>query len=312
MKFDSSISAKSTRRGDRFTATVDGDRYLPSGTKLVGRVADIQRKDGDRKAFADLEFTEIELPNGRKVDIEAYPVPINDRTVRRDRNGRMEAKKATRRDNVVIGSTVGGLILGTIFKKPFEGTVIGALAGILVAETDALNTNGEMIVDKGQKMGAAFEREVSIDGRDDGYRSDDRDVRDVDRDRDRQNRDQDTRGEVDSRSILLEFDKQELRFNANRAPYRDGSTVMVPLAEMADQLGLEVSRTSEKIFFLEDEDNVLKLEQNRSDARLNSKRISLPRAIVEKDGIMYVPIEAFAAIKRDALYVNGTRVVSRT
>jgi len=87
---------------------------------------------------------------------------------------------------------------------------------------------------------------------------------------------------------------------------------MVPLAEMADQLGLEVSRTADHVFFLEDEENTLKLEQNKTDIRLNGKRISLPRAVVEREGITYVPIEAFAAIKRDLLYVNGTRVVNPT
>ena len=49
VKFDKSINAKTTRRGDRFSATVANDRILPSGTKLIGEVAEIQRKDRDRK-----------------------------------------------------------------------------------------------------------------------------------------------------------------------------------------------------------------------------------------------------------------------
>jgi hypothetical protein len=306
VKFDQSINAKSTRRGDRFSATVDGDRYLPEGTKLRGRVADIRRKDGDRKAFADLEFTEIELPNGRRVDIEAYPVPLSDKYVRKDKSGRMEAKKETRRDHVVIGGTLGGLLIGSIFGKPMEGTIVGALAGILVAETDAMNTSGELIVEKGQKMGAAFDREVSIDSRD----LDDRDYRDNRDDRDRRD-DRDQRDERDDRSTLrIEYGDKSLRFQD--APYREGSTTMVPLQEMAQQLGLEVDRTDKGVFFVEDEENTAKLEQNRSEMRLNGQRINLPRAVVEKDGVTFVPIEAFAAIKKDSLYVNGTRVSSRT
>lgn len=321
VKFEKAVNAKSAKRGDRISAMVDGDRYLPEGTRLVGRVVEVQRKDGSRKAYAELEFNEIELPNGQRVRVDAYPVPLNDRSVSRDRNGRMEAKKGTRRDNVVIGSTVGGLILGSLIKKPFEGAIIGALGGILVAETDAMNTSGELIVDKGQRMGAAFDREVVIDWRDRDYRSD----RDRDRDRDRDDWDRDDRDRRDDRDdydrqddrydrndIVIEFDRRELRFDRDQAPYRAGSTIMVPLGDMASQLKLEVSRTSGGVFYVEDEDNSIKLEQNKSEMRLNGKRTNLPRAIAEKDGVTYVPIEVFAAIKRDSLYVNGARVVART
>lgn len=313
VKFEKSINAKSAKRGDRISAMVDGDRYLPDGTRLVGRIAEVQRKDGDRKAFAELEFTELELPNGQRVQIDAYPVPLDSKSVTRDRNGRMEAKKGTRRDNVVIGSTVGGLILGSLIKKPLEGAIIGVLGGILVAETDALNTNGELIVDKGQKMGAAFDREVVVDWRDRDYRNDRYDDRDRDdRDRDDRDYDVDRDDRYDRSDIRIEFQDKELRFNRDEMPYRDGSVTMVPLGDMASQLDLEISRTSNGIFYLEDEDNTVKLEQNKSEFRLNGKRVSLPKAIVVRDGVTYVPIEAFAAIKRDSLYVNGSRVVARS
>jgi len=308
VKFDHSINAKNARRGDRITASVDGDRILPRGTKLIGRVVEIQKKDADRKAFAELEFTEIQMPDGHRVDVSAYPIPLSDRSVSRDRAGRMEAKKQTRRDHVVIGSTVGGLILGSLIKKPFEGAVIGALGGILIAETDALNTSGDLIVEKGQKMGAAFDREVVIDYRD-GDRYDPRDHR-IDRNRSDDDRNGEYRNGDERGTILIEFEDRALQYGETRTPYREGPTVMVPLAETADYLGVKVSRTADRSFYLDDEDNTLKLEQNNPEARLNGKRISLPRAIVERDGVTYVPIEAFAAIKRDSLYVNGQRVSS--
>lgn len=311
VKFEKAINAKSAKRGDRISALVDGDRFLPEGTRLVGRIAEVQRKDGDRKAYAELEFTDLELPNGQRVQIDAYPVSLDNKSVSRDRNGRMEAKKGTRKDNVVIGSTVGGLVLGSLFKKPLEGAIIGALGGILVAETDTLNTSGELIVDKGQRMGAAFDREVVIDWRDRDYRED----RYTDRDRDRDDRDsrdnRDDQDRYDRSEILIEFKDKELRFDRDQMPYREGSTIMVPLGDVASQLNLEVNRTSSGIFFLEDEDNTVKLEQNKSEMRLNGKRVNLPKAISAKDGVTYVPIEVFAAIKRDSLYVNGSRVVSR-
>ncbi|HJP81979.1 MAG TPA: copper amine oxidase N-terminal domain-containing protein [Fimbriimonadaceae bacterium] len=307
IKFESAISAKSNHRGDRITATVDNDRILPSGTRLIGEILEIRSKDGDRKAYADMEFTSLELPDGKRVSIEAYPLPLGDRFVRRGRDGRLEAKKATRRENVVLGSGVGGLLLGTIFRKPFEGAVIGVLAGIVISETDALNTSGEQIVQKGQKMGAAFSREVDIDL---DYRYD-RENRDRDRDNRDDSRDRDDRYESD-RDIRIEFRDRVLDFRSGQTPFPENGIVMVPLEAVAEQLGLDVSRTNSNAWYLEDQENTLKLEQNSSDARLNGKRISLPRATVERNGLLFVPIQTFAAIKRDPIFVNGARVEYRS
>lgn len=315
VKFDDSINVKTNRRGDEVRATVDGDRYLPEGTKLIGEIREIRQKDGDRKAFADVEFTEMLLPNGQRVDIRAYPVPLGDKYVSKNRDGHMEAKKGTRRDNVVIGGTLGGLILGSIFKKPLEGTIIGALGGILIAETDAMNTNGEKIVEKGQKLGAAFDGDVTVEwnGRyDRGGSYDD------DRDRDRDNRARDGAngrdGDSEDRSgnFRVECDGRDVHFQPEAQPYKIGSTIMVPLEQMAKELGFDVSKTDRGIFYVEDEENSLKLEQNGTEYRLNGKRSSLPRAVVERDGVVYVPIEAFAALKRDSLKVNGTRVIDHS
>jgi hypothetical protein len=304
IKFESAVSAKSNHRGDRIVATVDNDRLLPSGTRLIGEILEIRSKDGDRKAFADMEFTTLELPDGKRVSIEAYPLPLGDRYVRRGRDGRLEAKKATRRDNVVLGSGIGGLLLGTIFRKPFEGAVIGVLAGIVISETDALNTSGEQIVQKGQKMGAAFTREVDID-LDYRYGRDDRDRDNPDRSRDRDDR-------YEDRDIRIEFRDRILDFRSGQTPFLQNGIVMVPLEAVAEQLGLDVSRTNSNAWYLEDQENTLKLEQNSSDARLNGKRMSLPRATVERNGLLFVPIQTFAAIKRDPIFVNGSRVEYRS
>ena len=304
IKFESAVSAKSNHRGDRIVATVDNDRLLPSGTRLIGEILEIRSKDGDRKAFADMEFTTLELPDGKRVSIEAYPLPLGDRYVRRGRDGRLEAKKATRRDNVVLGSGIGGLLLGTIFRKPFEGAVIGVLAGIVISETDALNTSGEQIVQKGQKMGAAFTREVDID-LDYRYGRDDRDRDNPDRSRDRDDR-------YEDRDIRIEFRDRILDFRSGQTPFSQNGIVMVPLEAVAEQLGLDVSRTNSNAWYLEDQENTLKLEQNSSDARLNGKRMSLPRATVERNGLLFVPIQTFAAIKRDPIFVNGSRVEYRS
>lgn len=306
VKFESAISVKNTRRGDRISARVDNNRILPEGTRILGRVTDIRAKDGKYKAYAEMEFTEIELPNGERIRIDAYPVPLGDKYVQRDRNGRLEAKKGTRRDHVVIGSTVGGILIGSILKKPMEGAIIGVLGGILAAETDALNTNGELIVEKGQRYGAAFDRDVSFDWTD-------RDSRyDRDRRTDPVRGDDQGRDDRFSANIQIEFENRALSFREDRMPYRDGNVVMVPISETAAQLGLECNSSSGRAYYLEDEENSLKLEQNGEFGRLNGKRINLPKALVERGGVTYAPIEAFALLKKNSLYVNGSRVIVRS
>lgn len=316
--FDDEISLKENRRGDRFTATVVDDRDLPRGTRFEGRIVDIQQKRDDRPAFVDMEFTSVRLPDGTRANLRAVPIRLDDRYVRRDRDGRFVAdRKAIRKENVVIGGAVGGLILGSIFKKPFEGAFIGALAGIVLGETGALNQKTEVAITRGQKVGALIERNATIRYNGDWYGRDDRNGRYDDwdnrnRDRDRDDNWYNDRDDRYRDEWTVRYNNRDLRFARDEQPYRLGDTLMVPLESAARQMDLDIERIgNSRVFFVEDRDSSLRLEQDSTSYRLNGRRGTLPRALVERRGVVFAPLEALALLKPNAVTLNGGRIAIR-
>ncbi len=168
------LTFKNTESGDRFRAEVTDSRLLPYGTRVEGRVNRVQQKRGKEPAYMDIVFTAVILPDGSRTNIKATPIALNGNSVTRNSDGRWQAKKGYKKETVVLGTTAGGLILGSLIKKPFEGAIIGALAGIFVAETDKDHVgDGNVVIQKGAKIGALLDRDVRISWsgawNDDGY-----------------------------------------------------------------------------------------------------------------------------------------------
>jgi hypothetical protein len=162
------LNFKTTQEGDTFTAEVADSKMLPQGSKIEGVVNRIEQKQDKRPAFMDIEFTTIILPDGHRTDFHGTPIALSKDYVTRDKYGRWEAKKGVKKETVVLGATAGGLILGSLIHKPFEGAFIGALLGILGAETDKDHIgDGDIVVPKGSKVGARVDEDLAIqfDGR---------------------------------------------------------------------------------------------------------------------------------------------------
>jgi hypothetical protein len=313
--FNDLLTIKDNRAGDRFTARVDASSgEVPRGTKFEGRVVSVRQARDGQPSSMDLEFTEIILPDGTRRPMKAIPIPLNDATISRDRDGRMVAKRDNQKTGkYALGGALGGLVLGSLGKKPLEGAILGALAGAAVGEEER-KRESTTVVQKGQKFGVLVERDIRIDYRDDrGDRYDedrdwddrDRDDRDYD-DRDR-DRDQDDRN-WDRDEIVIEHDEREMRFDRDEEPYRVGQTVMVPLKSVADQLGLEVDEGRYSALYVSGENGSLRLQKDSREARLNGKAFTLDQAVVERDGVLYVPVDAFAKISRESVRVNGNRI----
>src|SRR5689334_8362416 len=64
VRFQDELSLRDSRVGDRFSAIVENDRDLPSGTVFEGRVSDIRRGSGDKAGYMDLDFESVLLPDG--------------------------------------------------------------------------------------------------------------------------------------------------------------------------------------------------------------------------------------------------------
>lgn len=337
--FENDLSLRRARTGDRFTAHVDNDRDLPARTRLIGRIRRIDR-DRDNRSVVQLEFTDAILPDGSRHDIYAIPVPLDDRYTNRRADGRIVVKEdARRKEGYVLGGALGGFVIGSIIKKQPEATVLGALAGVVAAVADKSN-DGNTIVRKGQRLGMLVERDARLEtyGRrgdnryDDRYddrrgndryddRRDDRwDDRRNDRYEDRDNRDNrdnrdyrdDDRRYDDRRAPEIRFENRTVRFGDREQPYREGSTVMVPLETMLRELGLSMEKGRASAIYIEGENSTLRLEQGSTEARLNGRRVDLPRSVVEREGVIYVPVEILASIKRGNLAVDGNRIEPKT
>jgi hypothetical protein len=289
------ISVHGSRRGDRFNAEVREDCDLPRGTRLEGRVIDVREKTDRHAASMDLEFTRMKLPDGAETDIRAVPVALNGANVS-SRDGHYEAVKPIRKDSAVIGGAVGGFVIGTLIKKPFEGLFAGTLAGILVAEGQGKEQ--DLVLKPGTKLGAQLERDVTFD---------------YSRDRNRDgNRDWDDARNDDRDRLHVRIADQDLRYSDDLKPFRQGNTVMVPLDRTADQLNLTVDKADRGRIYVESDAISLRIEQGSEAYRLNGKKGKFNRSVMERNGVIYVPLEAFSLLDAGRVMVDDTDYDPRT
>jgi hypothetical protein len=229
----------------------------------------------------DLEFTEIELPSGERTRVRAVPIPLTDDYVRKDRDGRFTVKdNARKREQAVFGGAAGGLLVGALLKKPFEGLVVGTLAGIVAAESERKRGSGDLVLDRGQKIGVLIERDFAM------YLREFRDNR-------RENR----RTEQPD----FEFEGRPLRFGERERPFRHGDTWMLPLERTAEQLGVSIDFTKSGVAWLEYEDMTVRMRRDDREIRVNGKREKLDRPMEELRGVWYVPIDVFRALVGDRI-----------
>src|SRR5690242_12739566 len=60
------LSSTSSRRGDRFTGTIEADSSgLPAGAQVVGEVAGVQKADSRHPGSVDVDFQLLRLRDGR-------------------------------------------------------------------------------------------------------------------------------------------------------------------------------------------------------------------------------------------------------
>jgi hypothetical protein len=144
---DTPLSSKTSKVGDRFTATVaqdvkgvNGSVGVPAGSKLEGEVSEVE--EGKMlpqlrgKGRLNLRFTDIVLPNGTRA-----PVFLTLKNVT-DTSGKQSSTSSTSSEGEVNSHTGGGTIAkdvgigagvgtvaGLIFGHALRGLAIGAIAG---------------------------------------------------------------------------------------------------------------------------------------------------------------------------------------
>jgi len=338
VRFEQDLRIRDARRGQTFNVRVEANRDLPPGTRLEGRIRDIRRENRDRRDYVDLEFTHVVLPRGERREIDAVPIPLDDRAVRRDRDGRWEARRPDGNIAYVLGGALGGLVLGSTIDKRVEGTILGALAGIAIGESN--RGQADLVIRRGTRVGARFTRDFRFetdrygynwgdDRWDDGRWDDDRwddDRWDRDRDgwpRDRGNPDRPggwspvpprgdwgfDRDDRDNRygdGYTISVGSRIVRFSEREQPFRSGGTTMVPLEAMARQIGFRVQRRGTE-WELDGDRESIRFATGSRNYRSEFGSGTFPRAAESVNGTVYVPIEAFQRVSREPVRLGANR-----
>ncbi len=142
---DTPLSSKTSKPGDRFTATIqdpvrgsNGSVIVPAGSRVEGEVSEAE--EGKTlaalrgKGKLSLRFRDIALPSGQTVPLTATLVSVNStngkNTKKADEEGQIQSGtqgKDVAKD-VGIGAGIG-TVAGLVFGGPLKGLAIGALAG---------------------------------------------------------------------------------------------------------------------------------------------------------------------------------------
>ena len=171
---DSTLSSKEARVGDTFSATVKseniGDSEFPTGTKLFGRITEVQPLANDNPGVLGLEFTAAQLPDNSRVPLRGDLISLDDDSVIQT-GGRIMAKNSdgSKDKTKIIGIGAGaGFILGKVLgENSIITAILGAAGGYLYSKNRDKGKEQEAIVNQGSTLGVKLSQSVSYD--DAGY-----------------------------------------------------------------------------------------------------------------------------------------------
>ncbi len=170
VRMDSTLSSKSSRVGDRFTATVDmpvdvnGVTVIPSGAIVEGHVTQVTpARRMARSGTIAVEFEDLVLPDGTRMALDGG-LTSNDPETRRqiDEENRVSGRD-NRRTGVFVGSSGAiGAVLGGI-AGGLKGAAVGGAIGAGVGLASVLLTKGEEAqVASGTPFGVQLRRALTI------------------------------------------------------------------------------------------------------------------------------------------------------
>ena len=175
VRLDTDLSSNESRRGDRFTASLDSSNgvygQLPGGTKIEGRVVTATRQDGDDPGLLELAFDRLVFPDGHTQDLSGTLVSLRDKDIKTDADGRIIATgKAKDNRGMYAGYGAGaGLLVGILSpnnttKGNFTKALLGGLLGLGAGEVEkARNAQPSNVhLTRGEKFGVRLDEDVTI------------------------------------------------------------------------------------------------------------------------------------------------------
>lgn len=169
VRLDEDISSATAYVGQTFSATVvsqqNGDSEFPAGTKLMGRVVGVSKKQGSNPGTLDLRWTRAMLPDNQNVAFNGTLISLDNDSVT-NVGGRIQAtgKGKSSSDTLkVVGIGAGaGFLLGRVLKQNSTlSAVLGAAGGYLYDKSKNKNQVADARLAAGTELGVRLNNGVS-------------------------------------------------------------------------------------------------------------------------------------------------------
>jgi hypothetical protein len=154
VRINDTLSSKSARIGDRFTATViDPSRF--DEARLTGHVSSIQKSGKVKgRTSMNLAFDSVELRDGRRGVLHGYVTRVyGEDSGRADNEGGIESSSRTKQTvkRAGVGATVGAIVGGIAGggKGAAIGLIVGGAGG---AGSLAVKGSKELKIESGTEM----------------------------------------------------------------------------------------------------------------------------------------------------------------
>ena len=143
VRMNSTLSSKTARVGDTFTASTTEPVYstngvvvIPEGSEMIGRVDSVvAARKGGKPGTIDVSFTRLRLPNGTTRRINGSLTDLYSDDAKCDVEGTASGDKMKHRKIIFIGGGgAGGAVLGGAIgggKGALIGGILGAAGGFL-------------------------------------------------------------------------------------------------------------------------------------------------------------------------------------
>ena len=170
-RMNSTISSKTARVGDTFTANVteavysnNGVLVIPSGSKVTGRVDSVvAARKGGKPGTIDVSFTQLRLPNGSVRRINGSLTDLDSDDAKSNAEGTASGDRMKHRKIIFIGGGgAGGAVLGGAVgggKGALIGGLIGAGAGLL---GERMTKGEDAEVRSGTEFGVVLNQALSL------------------------------------------------------------------------------------------------------------------------------------------------------
>jgi len=171
VRMNDTISSKTARIGDRFTATITEPVYsntgvvvIPTGSEVIGRVNLVKpAAKGGKPGQIDANFVQVRLPNGRTRAINGALTDLDSDDAKSDNEGTASGDRMKHRKVIFIGGGgVGGAVLGGAIgggKGALIGGLLGAGAGLL---GERYTKGEEAEVRSGTQFGVYLNQAISM------------------------------------------------------------------------------------------------------------------------------------------------------